>query len=69
MNINISPAQAGLIVKALENEIQKGSSDALNLSMDICTDVKEHFSSLPFGEELFNQWFEEWTELADFCKP
>lgn len=68
MQVTLSPAQVGYIVKTIYPDTID-NPDILNLWIDLCTSVKEHFLQFPYGEQLYNQWFEEWTELADFYKP
>lgn len=61
MNVKLSPSQVGYIVKTIEKDI-KDNADVLNLSLDLCQSVKEHFECLPMGKELYDEWYKEWFE-------
>lgn len=68
MQVTLSPAQVGYIVKTIYPDTIE-NPDILNLWLDLCASVKEYFLQMPYGEQFYEQWFSEWTELAEFCRP
>lgn len=66
MKVTLSPAQVGYLVKTIYPDTID-NPDILNIWLDLCTEVQEYFRTLPHGEELYNQWFEEWATLPNTC--
>lgn len=58
MNINLSAAEIGVIVSALEHSFQSGSPE-LDIAQMLCDKVYEYL-----GEEFYDEWVSEFDISA-----
>lgn len=58
MNINLSAAEIGVIVSALEYTYQSGTPE-LDIAQTLCDKVYEYL-----GEELYDEWVSEFDISA-----
>lgn len=60
MNINLSPAEIGVIIHAMESVYQAGSAE-LSIAQELYDRVYSEL--VPFGLDMYQQWVDEFDLL------